>query len=186
MRATKGEKIFNFFNVIILGIVAMATLYPFIYIISVSLSDTMNINMGNVWLYPKGLNFNSYAKALERPGLLVSYANSFFYMIVGTVISLAVTILGAYPLSKKRLMGRRWLNLAIVFTMWFSAGLVPMYLNFKDLHLLNTRTAILIMNACSAYNFILMRTYFMSLPDALEEACKIDGANDFHCLIWIF
>ena len=86
MKATKGERVFNFFNVIVLGIAAAVTLYPFIYIVAVSFSDTLNVNMGNVWIYPKGFNLDSYAKALERPGLLLSYANSFFYMVVGTLI----------------------------------------------------------------------------------------------------
>ena len=182
MNRTKGEKIFGFFNIFIMAAVAFVSLYPFIYILAVSLSSPMYINMGDVWFYPKGFTAESYIRAFGRDGLLMSYANSFIYMIFGTVRALAVTILGAYPLSKKRLMGKKVLNLLIVFTMWFGAGMVPMYLNMKSLHLLNSRLGIILMGACSAYNFILMRTYFMSIPDALEEASKIDGASDFQIL----
>lgn len=181
---TKGERAFGVFNIIFLALLAFITLYPFVYIISVSLSSAMYVNMGEVWFLPKGFTLASYQKALARSGLVVAYLNSFYYMIVGTAISMVLTVFGAYPLSKKRLYGKKIMNLLVVFTMWFGAGMVPMYLNYKSLGLLDTRLAILL--SVSAYNFILMRTYFMSIPDALEEASKIDGASDFQVLVKVY
>lgn len=181
---TKGEKVFDVFNTIFLALVAFITIYPFIYIVSVSFSGAMYVNMGDVWFLPKGFTLASYQKTLARSGLVMAYLNSFYYMFVGTAVGMVLTILGAYPLSKKRLYGKKVMNLLVVFTMWFNAGIVPTYLNTKSLGLLDTRLAIVLV--CSAYNFILMRTYFMSIPDALEEASKIDGASDFQVLIKVY
>ena len=99
---------------------------------------------------------------------------------------MGLTVLGAYALSKKRLKGGRVLNLIVVFTMWFNAGMVPMYLNFKGMGLLDNRWAIILGFAVNTYNFIILRTYFANVPDALEEAAKIDGASDFSILLKVY
>lgn len=183
---TRGEKIFNVFNIIILSCIAAVCLYPFIYVLAVSLSDAKSVNMGDIWLLPKGINFSAYSQIINKEGIWISYMNSFFYMFVGTAVSMVLTILGAYPLSRKRLVGSRILNLIIVFTMWFNAGMVPMYLNFKGMNMLDNRWAIIFGFAINTYNFIILRTYFKSVPEALEEAAKIDGASDFRILVSIF
>lgn len=183
---TTGEKIFAVINTIILFAIAFVCLYPFIYIVAVSFSSAKYVNMGDVWFLPRGFNLESYSQIVQKEGIWTAYLNSFFYMIVGTAVSMIVTILGAYPLSKKRLVGHRFLNLAVVFTMWFSAGMVPMYLNFKGLGLLDSRIGIIIGFAVNTYNFILLRTYFTSIPEALEEAAKIDGASDFYVMAKIY
>ena len=185
-KKTLGEKIFTVINIILLSAVGFICLYPIIYILAVSLSGAKYVNMGDVWLLPKGLNLSSYSQIVKKDGIWTAYFNSFFYMIVGTMVSMVLTILGAYPLSKNRLVGNRALNLIVVFTMWFAAGMVPMYLNFKDMNLLDSRLGIIIGFAVNTYNFILLRTYFKSIPDALEEAAKIDGANDFYILLKIY
>lgn len=183
---TKGEKVFSVFNAVILILAAFMCLYPFIYVLAVSLSDAQNVNMGNVWLLPKGFNLKAYDQIIHREGIWASLGNSFFYMIVGTAVSMILTVLGAYALSKKRLVGGRVLNLIVVFTMWFNAGMVPMYLNFRGMDLLDNRWAIILGFAVNTYNFIILRTYFASIPEALEEAAKIDGASDFKILVNIF
>lgn len=183
---TRGEKIFSVVNAVILTVVAFICLYPFIYVLAVSLSDAQNVNMGNVWLIPKGFNLDAYDQIIHRENIWTSLGNSFFYMIVGTAFSMGLTVLGAYALSKKRLKGGRVLNLIVVFTMWFNAGMVPMYLNFKGMGLLDNRWAIILGFAVNTYNFIILRTYFANVPDALEEAAKIDGASDFSILLKVY
>lgn len=181
-----GEKVFAVFNTIVLTLLAVATVYPFIYVLAASLSGAEYINAGEVWLLPKGFTLDAFKKVIERKGIWTAYANSFFYMFVGTAVNLAVTICGAYPLSRTRLVGRRVINLLITFTMWFSAGMIPKYLAFRDYGLLNTRAAIIFGFACSVYCFILLRTYFSSIPQELEEAANIDGASDFYVMTRIF
>ena len=186
MKRTKGETIFTGINGVVLTALACLTVYPFIYVLAASLSGAQYINMGQVWLWPKGFTTDAYLKVLQREGIWTAYANSFYYMIVGTAVNLFVTMGGGSPFSKKRLVGRRVMSLLVVFTMWFNAGLIPTYLNFQDLNLLNTRTSIIIGFACSAYQFVLMRTYFSSVPEALEEAAKIDGARDWMVMVKIY
>ncbi len=106
----------------------------------------------------------------------------FFYTLVGTTVNLLITICGAYPLSKRELPGRKIVTLMIVVTMWLDAGIIPFFLNLRDLGLLDKRITIIIAFACSTFNVILLRTFFESIPRSLEEAAKIDGANDFSVL----
>lgn len=183
---TKGEKVFTVVNAVILIAIAFCCLYPFIYVLSVSLSEAKSVNMGEVFLFPKGINLSAYKQIIHREGIWTSFANSFFYMIVGTAVSMLLTIMGAYALSKKRLIGGRWINLVVVFTMWFNAGMIPMYLNFKNMGMLDSRWAIIFGFAVNTYNFIILRTYFKNVPEALEEAAKIDGASDFSILIKVY
>ncbi|MBE5041172.1 carbohydrate ABC transporter permease [Ructibacterium gallinarum] len=186
MKRSKGEKIFGVFNGLILIILAIIALYPFIYVIVASFSDPMEVASGHVWLYPIGINLSAYEEVIHYEGIWVAYANTFFYAIVGTLVSIVVTILGAYPLSKKRLRGKTIFTFLIAFSMWFQAGMIPTYLNFKDLGLLDTRTAIIVGFCVTAFYLFIMRTYFTSLPDALEESAKLDGANDFQILLQIY
>ena len=186
MKVSKSRIIFNIFNYTLLTLIAFACVYPIIYVTSASFSGGEYVTAGKVWFLPKGITLDAYKKIMEKSGIWVAYANSFYYMIVGTIVNLAVTICGAYPLSKKRLIGRRVINLLITFSMWFSAGLIPTYLVFKDYGLINTRAGIIVGFACSAYYFILLRTYFINIPDALEEAAAIDGAKDIYILCRIY
>lgn len=183
IKKTLGEKIFGVFNTVFLFVVAFVCVYPLIYVVSASLSSPEQIANGNVLFFPKGFTVDAYKKVIERRGIWMAYGNSFYYMIVGGAVQMFVTILGAYALSKTRLIGRKFLNLMASFSMWFSAGVIPMYLTFKDYGLLNTRSALIFGFACNAYNFILLRTYFAGIPSELEEAAKVDGANDF-CTMW--
>lgn len=186
MKITKSRLVFNIFNYTLLGLITIMCIYPLIYVASASLSSGTAISSGKVWLFPKEFTLAAYSKILEREGIWTAYANSFFYMFVGTAVNLIVTICGAYPLSKKRLVGKRTINMLITFSMWFNAGMIPLYLAFKDYGLLDSRLGYIVGFACNTYNFILLRTYFMNIPDALEEAAKIDGASDFYIMVKIF
>lgn len=182
MKITKSRMTFNIFNYTLLGIIAFICVYPIWYVIIAAFSDPQAVNMGEVWFLPKGITLDSFVKVIHKDGIWTAYMNSVFYMVAGTLVNLAVTVCGAYPLSKKRLFGSKFMNIAVTFTMWFSAGTIPVYLTFRDYGLLNTRSAIIFGFACTTYNFILLRTYFAGLPEELEEAAKIDGANDLYIL----
>ena len=182
MKMSNGEKIFTFLNYCVLSIVIMITLYPFVYVLSASISSGDAVTSGKVILLPKAITFDAYRTVLNTKGIWIAYGNTIFYTVVGTMTSILVTICGAYPLSKKRLMGRKFITFMVAFTMWFSAGMIPFYLNLKSLDLIDSRLGIIIAFSCSAFYVILLRTYFQSIPESLEESAKIDGANDFTIL----
>ncbi|MFD0957815.1 carbohydrate ABC transporter permease [Paenibacillus chungangensis] len=186
MKPTSGEKIFAVFNYIALTLFALAALYPFVYVLSASLSSSEAVVTGSVWLWPIDIQLQSYLKVVQYEGIWMAYANTIYYTVVGTACSLLLTVLGAYPLSKQRLLGGTFLSFMIAFTMWFNAGMIPMYLNFRDLGLLDNRAAIIIGFAVSAFYVILMRTFFQNIPNDLEESAKVDGANDFQILWKIY
>lgn len=170
----------------IVGLAGVLALYPFIYVLSSSFSSGDAVTTGKVLLFPKEFTLNAYKKVFEEESLWMAYANTFYYTIFGTVVNLTLTILGAYPLSKKRLKGRNRISFFIAFSMWFNAGMIPFYLNIRDLHLLNSRFGILIAFGITTFNVILMRTFFQSVPDSLEEAAQIDGASDWYILTRIY
>ena len=180
IRRTRGEIIFGYVNVILLGGLCVVTLYPLLYVIFASLSDPMLLlsNKG-LLLYPKGFNLEAYELVLKDPLLGTSYLNTLFYVIVGTALSVVLTIMGAYAFSRAGTMWATPLMFLVVFTMWFSGGMIPYYLLVRDLGMYNTRWAMIIPKAISTYNLIIMRTAFQSVPVSLEESARLDGANDF-------
>lgn len=186
MRATKGEKCFYICNNIFLVLLTLCIIYPVIYVLSASFSSSNAVVTGQVVLLPKEVSLSAYRYVLSDRWIWISYANSFFYTIVGTAVALAVTVCGAYPLSKEKLPGKGVITRLVVFSMWFSAGMIPMYLNFRDLGLLNTRASIIIGFACDTFNFILLRNFFQAVPKSLEEAAVVDGANQFQILCKIY
>jgi putative aldouronate transport system permease protein len=183
---SKKDKWFGRVNAWLLLIFVISTLYPIIYVLSVSISSGAAVTEGRVFLLPHDLNFTAYLHVFEDTLFWTSYANTFFYTIVGTLTSLAFTLPGAYALSKKRLRGRRVIGFFIAFTMWFHAGMIPFYLNMRDLGMLDSRLGIIIGFAVSAFNLILMRNYFESISPSFEEAARMDGANDLQILWKVF
>jgi ABC-type sugar transport system, permease component len=138
--------------------------------------------MGEVILLPKNITMEAYGIVFKTRTIWVAYLNTIFYTVFGTAVNMLLTILGAYALSKKKLPGRRFLNLFVMLTMWIHPGVIPTYLNFLELRLLDTRASILIGFAINVFNFVLLRTFFESVPDSMEEVAKIDGANDMQIL----
>ncbi|WP_299088518.1 carbohydrate ABC transporter permease [uncultured Metabacillus sp.] len=181
-----GSKIADFMIYAVVGLIAIICIYPFIYVLSASISSSDAVLRGDVLLFPKDITFEAYKRVLEEPGIWVAYGNTIFYTVVGTLFSMFVTICGAYPLSRKRLKGRSFFAFFIAFTMWFNAGIIPTYLNLKELGLLDTRTAIIVGFAISTFLVFIMRSFFQSVPDSLEESAKVDGANDLQILWKIF
>lgn len=186
MRESKGEKIFYICNNIFLILLTCLIMYPVIYVVSASFSSGTAIRTGKVILFPVEADLISYKFVFTNSTLWVSYLNSFFYTIVGTLISMVLTIMGAYALSKNDLPGGKLINIFIIVTMWFAAGIIPNYLNFKELGLLNSRMGVLLHGTISTYNFILMKNFFSSIPKSLEEACEIDGASQLQILSKIY
>lgn len=183
---SRGEKIFKIINNFLLALMAIAALYPFIYVLSASISKPYNVVTGKVLLLPKGLNFDAYKEVLGNLEIWLAYANTVFYTVGGTAVAMVLTICGAYALSKKRLRGRAWFTIFVALTLWFDAGMIPFYLTIRDFGLLNTRTGMIIAFACNAFNVILLRTSFEAIPDELEESVKVDGGNDFQILTRVY
>ncbi|MCT4544715.1 MAG: carbohydrate ABC transporter permease [Vallitalea sp.] len=186
MKTNLTEKIVLKLNTILLILIGLTCLYPVIYVFSASISSGDAVATGKVILLPINITFDAYKQVTQDPYIWIGYLNTFFYTLVGTFVSMIVTICGAYPLSKKDLPGRKFFMLFAVITMWVNAGIIPTYLNFKSLGLTNTRTAIIIGFACSTFNMILLKNFFESVPSSLEESAKIDGASDFQVLIKIY
>lgn len=186
MKKTKGQKVFSVFNFFIMIGICLLTVYPLWYTIIASFSSPLAVSTGSVTILPVGFELASFQKVFEMDNIWTAYGNTIFYSVVGTTLNMVLTILGAYPLSKRRLKGRRIIMLFILITMWFNAGMMPTYLNYQDLHLYNTRAAILLCGAVDTFNLILMRTFFENVPDSMEESAKLDGANDWRILTNIY
>jgi putative aldouronate transport system permease protein len=186
MKQSFSDKLSSGFIAVILIMLSAVCLYPFVYVLSASFSSGSAVITGEVLLFPKDITLDSYKSILAKDGLWQAYGNTVFYTVVGTAFSILLTICGAYPLSKSRLRGRTFVAFFIAFTLWFGAGLIPTYLNFKELGLLDTRTSIIVGFAVSAFLVILLRTFFQSIPDSLEESAKMDGANDLQILRHIY
>ncbi len=169
-----------------LAVIALATLYPFVYVFSASISSADAVIRGKVLLFPKDITFESYTKVLSEKGIWIAYANTIFYTVAGVAANLFFTICGAYALSKKRLMGRTTISFFIALTMWFQAGMIPTYLNLRDMGMLDNRFTIIIAFAVTTFYVFLMRTFFQSIPEELEEASKVDGASDLQVLRLVY
>ncbi|MHA7583912.1 carbohydrate ABC transporter permease [Paenibacillus vandeheii] len=179
IRESFGDRIFMTLIYIALIVILIAVLYPLIYIVSSSLSSPAAVSSGKVWLWPVDLTLDGYKAVLQNDQVITGYANSLFYTVSGTLISVALTIMIAYPLSKKTFVGRSPLMMFITFTMLFSGGLIPTYLVVKTLGLIDTRWALLIPNAIWVWQVIIARTFFQnSIPEELSEAADIDGCSD--------
>ena len=172
---------FDLVVIAVLFVTGAVTLYPVINVFSISLSHPNEVARGITWL-PRHLDLSAYEFILDHPMIGVGYRNSLIYVTIGTTINLVMTCLCAYPLSKKGLVGRKFVMLLIVFTMFFSGGLIPTYLLVRALGMVNTMWALLIPGAIAAYNMIILRTFFQSIPQDLEESAFLDGAGRWRIL----
>ncbi|MFB4324857.1 carbohydrate ABC transporter permease [Paenibacillus lautus] len=181
-----GEKLFDMFNYALLTIITLCTLYPLIYVLFASLSDpTRYMQHSGILWKPLDMTFNAYRLVFDNPMIIQGYMNTFLIVSGSLVLNITLTAFGAYALSRKGLRYRKQLMLFIVFTMFFSGGLIPLYFTVKGLELTNTLWSLIIPQAISAFNLIIMRTAFEAVPDSLEESAKIDGANEFVILFRI-
>lgn len=186
IKRSMGEWIFDCFNIILMLLLAVVTIYPFLYVLFASLSEAAYVvQQRGLFLYPKGFNIEAYKLVFHNPAITTGYINTFFYVIVGTALNLLMTSLGAYALSRQNVMWKNPVMFMIVFTMFFSGGLIPTFLLVNELGMLDSRWALIIPSAMSAYNLIIMRTSFQGIPVSLEESAKLDGASDFTVLFRI-
>jgi putative aldouronate transport system permease protein len=181
-----GERAFDSVNILFMLFLVMITLYPMAHVLSASFSQPSRlIAHTGLLLHPLGIQTEAYRIVFQNPMILRSYGNTMFYLIFGTALNLTMTTLGAYVLSRRQLYLKNAIMLFIVFTMFFQGGLIPSYLLVQELGLANTRLAMIIPSAMSAWNLIIMRTSFLAIPESMEESARIDGAKDLTILLRI-
>jgi putative aldouronate transport system permease protein len=181
---SRGDRVFDFLNIIMLSLVLLIILYPLYFVIIASVSDSMLVLQGKVWLWPRGLSFDAYSRVFQNQDILTGYRNVIAYTIIGTLVNLALTIAGAYPLSRRDFAGRNAIMLIITFTMFFSGGIIPTYMIVRNLGLVNSFWALILPGAVSVWNLIIMRTFFQNtIPTDLQESAFMDGCSNFR-LLW--
>lgn len=178
IKPTRADRILDCFIIGILVIVAIAAFYPLYLVLICSFSDPAYISSGDVWIIPKGINFDAYKILLDTKEIWIGYRNSLFYTIVGTALQMIVTTAAGFAVSRKTLPGRRFLMLFFLFPMYFSGGLIPTYLVIKDAGMINTVWSLIVPVMVGYYNLILARNYFEnSIPEELYESASVDGAS---------
>ena len=181
IRLSSGDRIFNIINLTLLSIIMVIVLYPLIYILSASFSNSNAVMAGRVWLFPVEPTLAGYEAVFKNPQIPRSFVNTIYLTVAGTMVNIAFTIMLAYPLSRKTLFGRGVITGFITFTMLFSGGLIPSFLLIKGMGLYNTYWALILPGAVSVYNVIVARTFFQSnIPDDLYEAASLDGCSDIY------
>jgi putative aldouronate transport system permease protein len=183
MKKSIPETVFDSFNVTLMGLLSLLFVYPLLYVLFASFSRPEElVKHGGLLFRPLGFSVSGYKVVFSTPHILSGYLNTAFYVIAGVAINMVMSCLGAYVLSRKQLYIRRALTLGIVFTMYFSGGLIPFFLVVRGIGLYNSRLALLLPSAIGTWNMIIIRTAISQVPSSLEEAARIDGANDFTIL----
>lgn len=180
MKRSFGEKLFDCANYILLGGLTLVTLYPFVYVLfaSVSVPSELARHTGLLWK-PAGFYLEAYQLVFKNPMIIIGYRNTLFYVAVGTVLNVFFTALFAFVLSRRDVYWKKHMMMLIVFTMFFSGGLIPEYMLVRNLGMLDTRWALIFPTLIATWNLIIMRTSFQSIPYELEESAKMDGATDW-------
>ena len=186
-RMSRGDRIFDSINVVLLGLLALIIIYPLVYVLSASFSDPVSVASGDMILWPVNVTLENYAEVFKNQSIITGYRNSLIILVSGTALNLVMTVLAAFPMSRRDLWGRNVMMKLMTFTMFFSGGLIPTYLLItRTLGLMNSWLALILPGAISVYNMIIMRTYFQtSIPYELQEAADIDGWSPFGVLIRI-
>ncbi|MDY4140450.1 MAG: carbohydrate ABC transporter permease [Eubacteriales bacterium] len=185
MSERPGDKLLDIVIWIIVAFAVLVTLYPFLYVVSVAFSDGGAVARGEVYLFPKGFSLETFKTVMAYKQLWVAYGNTAFYTVLGTICNIIFTCLGAYPLSRKHFFLRRKLNFFVVFTMYFSGGLIPTYMVVTGLGLYNSRLAMILPVLVSTYNMMICRSAMESVPNDLFENASLEGASDFYMLTHI-
>ena len=185
MRQTTGEKVFSVFNVMFLVLLCIVTIYPLWHVLMASFSDPVTVFSRRGFFFAPIPPFNllGYKLVLENPNISTGFVNTLFYVVAGTLLSMFLTIIGGYVLSRRGVYWNKHIMKFIVFTMYFQGGLIPFYLMVKNMNLMDNRWAIILPIAVNTFNLIIMRTAFYGVPDSMVESAKIDGASDW-TVIW--
>lgn len=188
-----SELAFKIFSYLFVTIFALMCLYPLIYVLSCAVSEGNAVLNGSITLFAVGWQWIAFRNVIMSKTFWIAYANTFFVTLFGTIYCMGLSILGAYALSKKRLVGHNLFSFLLIFTMWFSAGVVPMHLNYQStwavlssMGFTDQKWLIVLAMGMSAFNVILLRNAFDSVPSEIEEAAQVDGANDFQIMSKIY
>lgn len=185
-KLSTGDRVFLGANYAVLAVAFLLVAYPIVYIISASFSDSSAVTAGRVWLWPVQPTLKAYAAIFQSPKIPRAFLNSVIYTVFGTAVNLVMTVMGAYPLSRKDFVGRNVITAYFVFTMLFSGGLVPTYLLVSRLGLIDKRLAMIIPPAMSVWYVIIARTFFQAnLPGELHESAVLDGCSDVRFIVRI-
>ena len=184
--AIRKFNIVDFLIIVILVILCLTCVLPFIHLAAKSVSSNTTVMQKSVVLWPKGLNFDAYRSIFQDGTLVHSFLYSVGVVIIFTILGMITCTCAAYPLSRRRLKGRAFFTVILMIPMYFNAGLIPTYLLYRDLKMLNTMWVLILPLIYSAYNMLIMKNYFQSsIPDSLEEAAFLDGANNFQILFQV-
>lgn len=180
IRQSAGDRAFNIVNAVVMTLITVVIVYTLYYVLLASITDPVIVNSGKLLFYPESPYFEGYARAFDYAPLWTGYGNTLKYTVVGTAVALLCTIPAGYALSRMDLPGRRVIMFLFTFTMFFSGGIIPLYLVIKSLHMYDTIWAIVLPVAVSAYNLIVCRSFFdTGIPTEMLEAARIDGCTDF-------
>lgn len=186
IQTTPTDKLMTFVVYLITILVALICFYPLYFTVIASFSDPYAVYTGKISFLPIGFTLEAYQEVMKNSQIWTGYLNTISYTLFGTAFNLVLTIPGAYALSKQRMFGRGFLMMIFVFTMYFSGGMVPTYIMYKNLNLINTRLILCVVGGVSVYNLIVTRTYFQnSISEELYEAARIDGASEMR-IFWSF
>ncbi|MDO3411927.1 carbohydrate ABC transporter permease [Saccharibacillus sp. CPCC 101409] len=185
MKPTRGNQIFQAVLIVFMILLCIVMLYPFVHMLSISLSTPAESLRTGIHLYPREVSFYAWERVLSRSDIWIGFGNSVFRTVVGTICSIVFMSMGAYPLSRKYLPHRSFFTMLIVFTMFFSGGLIPTYFLIKNLGLIDTRLVYIIPGLISTFSMLILRNFFQAIPEEVEDSAKIDGANDLQILFRI-
>ncbi|MDQ0916152.1 putative aldouronate transport system permease protein [Paenibacillus sp. V4I5] len=179
IQESRGDRLFLLGIYMLLTVVLIIVLFPLIFIISSSFSSPQAVVSGKVWLFPVDFTLEGYKAVFRNPQIVSGYSNSLFYAVAGTAVNVALTVMLAYPLARKTFYGRNFIMVLLVITMMFDGGLIPFYLVVKNLHMLDTRWAMILPGAMAVFQVIVARTFFQTtIPDEIAEAAELDGCSD--------
>lgn len=185
MSATTGEKIFDIFIYVIMGLCFLIYLFPLLYVVLASVTPYKDVIRASLVIIPSEVTFEGYKFIFDNSNMVQAFGNTAFITVVGTLLSMVLSILMAFPLSKKELPGRSIILKLLVFTMYFSGGLIPTYMVVKNVGMVNTVWAMIVPGLVSTYNLLLIKSYFESMPAGLLDAALIDGCSPLRTLVQI-
>jgi len=176
---TRGDRVFNFINYFVLTVIVVATVYPFLNVLAISLNDSTDTVRGGIYLWPRQFTLKNYETIFGYSTLITGFKISVLRTVIGTVLGLISASMLAYTLSRPDFRSRRFVSVFLALTMYFSGGMVPVYILMRDLHLIGTFAIYVLPGIVSAFNVFVIRSFIDGLPYALQESAKLDGANDF-------
>lgn len=185
LNSIKRWTLFDYINIVLMIMIGIIMIYPLLYIVSVSFSDSYYIARNQITFFPRGFNIDAYIMILKNDRIPRAYANTILYTAVGTSVNLLMTAIAAYPLSKKGFFGRKFFMFAIIITMFFDGGMIPTYIIVQRLGLIDTLWALVLPNAIWTFQLLIQKSFYESLEPSLFESAIIDGASEYRILFQI-